>query len=58
MTDLVLILMQERDRKAWDLARLDERIAAECRRYSFEHGYRVVLRPEQVRDEVLRMEAA
>lgn len=48
----VLRLIAEREAQARLLADLDARIAEACRRYSYARGYRVPLRPEQVRREV------
>ena len=45
----ILVLLDERARVAARLADLDGAIAGRCRAFSAAHGYRVTLRPDQVR---------
>ena len=48
----LLAAMVKRDELRRDLAALDESIAAGVRAYSYARGFRVPLRPEQVRREI------
>ncbi len=50
----ILALLARKARIAAELAATEAEIARRVRAWSYDRGYRVPLRPEQVRDEIIR----